>query len=262
MKIIYVSRGNAEQVDSNIKGTGEKIVSTCTSLLSCARITMDFWGAKELIEKFRDKRTGTFSLKIAKHFTFNDNYVVLMKLSDYYDFITDKETGGLRRYLFDSNVRDYMGNNRTNLDIIETLQNSNSPDFWLLNNGITMITSKATVIGNEIEAENVQIVNGLQTTISLYNHFCNGNIEESHGNILVKIIETADSDVSKQIIRATNNQTSIPAYALYANDKIQKDIEDVMLKSHLYYERRPGYYLNLGHEREKIITPMYLGTVK
>ena len=36
-------------------------------------------------------------------------YIVLSGLKEYADFVTD-DGGNLRRYLFDSNVRDYLGN--------------------------------------------------------------------------------------------------------------------------------------------------------
>ena len=49
--------------------------------------------------------------------------VVLASLSDYFKFIT-YEDKKMRKYLFDSNVRDFMGINAVNGDILDTLRKS------------------------------------------------------------------------------------------------------------------------------------------
>lgn len=97
-------------------------------------------------------------------------YVILTKLTDYYNFIIDSNEK-LNRRIFDSNVRDYLGLNPVNIDIMNTLSDSESPEFWWLNNGITIIGTHAHIVGNAISIENVQIVNGLQTSESIYNYF-------------------------------------------------------------------------------------------
>ena len=77
---------------------------------------------------------------------------------------------------------------------------------------------------------------------------------------MVKVIQSNDESVRDAIIRSTNNQTAVDAASLYATDKAQRDIEDV-LKSHgLWYERRKNYYANRGKRRADIITPFYLGS--
>ena len=58
-----------------------------------------------------------------------------------------------------------MGINTVNGDILDTLNNrKENEDFWWLNNGITILCSSAIAIGKSITIENVQIVNGLQTS--------------------------------------------------------------------------------------------------
>ena len=79
--------------------------------------------------------------------TRGEQYILLCTLSNYYNFVID-EHGKLRRYLFDSNVRDFMGLNRVNEDIRETLSTSDSADFWCLNNGVTILANTASVTGN------------------------------------------------------------------------------------------------------------------
>ncbi len=187
----------------------------------------------------------------------SETYLLLVSIEDYYSFISDD--GKLKRYYFDSNVRAFMGMNSVNQDIRDTLENPNSPDFWWLNNGITILTTNAVVIGNYITIENVQIVNGLQTTESIFQFFNKHEHFHDDRSILVKVIVSKKNEIRDQIIRATNNQTAVESVALFATDKIQRDIEDIMLKNELYYERRTNFYSNQGINPNKIITPpLYL----
>lgn len=255
--IQYISRGNSENVADNIRRKGEKIKATCNKLFLSSISKMKFIGAKELLILYRTKRNGTVELKIKKGFQCGKDFVVLVQLSDYFDFITDSEHR-LKRYFFEENVRDYLGSNRTNTDIMTTLENSESIDFWNLNNGITILASKAQLFDQILEADNIQIVNGLQTTNAIFNYFSNTNIAKDERSVLIKIIVSTDVDIRKNIIQATNNQSLIPLYSLHATDKIQKDIEQILVKNGIYYERKDRYYQNLGIALNEIVTPLYL----
>ena len=185
--IRYISRGTSESIADNIKCKGTKIEATCNKLFSITTSEMKFIGSKELLILYRIKRNGTVQLKIKKGFQSGKDFVVLVQLADYYNFITDNEHQ-LKRYFFEENVRDYLGNNRTNTDIMNTLEAQDKIDFWNLNNGITLLTSSATLYDDTIEAENIQIVNGLQTTNTIFNYFSNGGTDGAKRSVLVKII--------------------------------------------------------------------------
>lgn len=64
--------------------------------------------------------------------------------------------------------------------------------------------------------------------------------------------------IADDITRSTNNQTEVMSSSLRATDKIQEDIEDILKKEDMYYERRVNYYVNQGISTEKIYTPLYL----
>lgn len=255
--IRYISRGSSETVADNIKRKGTKIEATCNKLFSITTAEMKFIGSKELLVLYRAKRNGTVQLKIKKGFQSGKDFAVLVQLTDYYNFITDNEHK-LKRYFFEENVRDYLGNNRTNTDIMNTLETLEEIDFWNLNNGITLLTSSATLYDDIIEAENIQIVNGLQTTNTIFNYFSNGGTDDAKRSVLVKIVVSTEAEVRKKIIQATNNQSVIPLYSLHATDKIQKDIEEILYRHNVYYERKDKYYQNLGIPIDDIVTPLYL----
>ena len=182
-----------------------------------------------------------------------------MRLEDYWKFVTD-ESGSLRRYLFDSNVRDFLGESQVNEEITGSLSDETGPDFWWLNNGVTILATNATVPGKTIQLQEIQIVNGLQTTESIYRHFQSGSVVSSDRSLLVKIIVTSDPQARDAIIRATNNQNPVEIAALHATDKIQRDIEEILERNDWYYERRKNYYRNIGKQQVKLVTPLYVAS--
>ena len=92
-------------------------------------MTFEFLGAKELIERHRETKQFTLELPIQDHLAgTGEGYIAVVKLNDYYRFVCD-DKGNLRRYLFDSNVRDYLGENKVNEDIAASLENEWFPTF-------------------------------------------------------------------------------------------------------------------------------------
>jgi AIPR protein len=157
-------------------------------------------------------------------------------------------------------VRDYLGTNQVNEDIEGSLSDESAPDFWWLNNGITILATNATVPGKTIQLQDIQIVNGLQTTETIYRHFQLGSSVSRDRALLVKILVSTDVQARDRIIRATNNQSPVEVAALHATDKIQRDIEEILERNDWYYERRRNYYRNIGKPQIKFVTPLYLAS--
>jgi len=254
----YASRGDTLNIGESVVSRSEQIKSIAKDSFSSCEPSFTFYGCAELIELHRKMPNYSLELTFLEVFSRGEQYVVLTKLRDYYHFVSDE--GKLRKYLLDSNVRDFMGLNRVNEDIKATLELNDSPDFWWLNNGITILATSASVIGKAIKIQDIQIVNGLQTTESISRYFEEGGEDPKDRAVLVKIIVSNEKEVSDSIIRATNNQTDVELASLHATDKIQRDIEDVLLRNGLYYDRRKNYYVNLGHSTSDVFTPLYLAS--
>ncbi len=255
----YVSRGDSSQVGGSIQARADQIVEMTKQCFSNCISSFKFFGSSELISLNRKKKTFVLELPFNECFSSGERYVLLSKIQDYYKFMID-ENGKLRRYLFDANVRDYMGLNRVNDDIRVTLENGESPDFWWLNNGITILALGARVVGDMIHVEDIQIVNGLQTSESIYNFFKSGGQDVNGRSVLIKIIVTNDEAIRDQIIQATNNQTPVEIASLHASDKIQKNIEDILCRYDYFYERRTNFYKNQKKDSTRIVLPLYLAS--
>lgn len=262
--ISHISKANSEDIKDNESYWSKvdnlkKLIKN--SGISRLDVEYDFIGGEEL--KNLSYRKPEYSIDLVLKdspltLEFGDNnigYIALVGLKNYYNFIV--ENGNLKRYIFDSNVRDYQNKTIVNKEIENTIKNDYNTDFWWLNNGITIIAGKdSTQIGKKLSLKNVQIVNGLQTSYSIYNSLKDINFDEFEDDrsLFVKIIICDQKDIIDRIIRATNSQNAIPSSVLRATDTIQRDIEQFFLSKGYYYDRRKNYYKNLGKPRDKIIS--------
>ena len=256
---VYASQGDTEKIHIKVKNKAENLCSKTKKFFAGCEVKFEFTGARELLNNTRQEKSYSLKLKFLENYisTDEDNYVILTRLDEYYNFVTDE--GSLRKYLFESNVRDYQGNVEVNIDIKNTLASKDTDiDFWWLNNGITILASKATITGKTITLDNVQIVNGLQTTNSIHEYMNTLAKVDDKRAILVKIIVANKLEARDRIIKATNFQTPVPAASLRATEPIQRDIEDYFLNKDWFYDRRKNYYKNIGKTSERIISIPYL----
>lgn len=258
INIIYACRGDTRELGENIISRGKQAETLCNTVFSGCKTHFLFYGCSELLVDCRKVKNYSSDLPFLTYFSQGEQYVLLSTLRDYYNFITDAD-GKLKKHLFDSNVRDYMGINSVNEDILNTLDHHEPIDFWWLNNGITIISTGVIIVGKTMTIQNVQIVNGLQTSECIYRYFSSREIDDDR-NVLIKVLTSQDKSICDCIIRATNNQTEVQASSLHATDKIQRDIEDILLHYDMYYERRINYYSNQGIPNHKIYSPIYLAS--
>lgn len=264
--IHYACRGDTSGINTSVRGRLEQTATNVKSLFSAATVTHDFLGAAELVELARRRRPNSLRLRFVESLTSDQgtNYVLLVRLRDYFRFLSDAE-GNLERSLFESNVRDYVGDSGINNDIARTLKEGTSgqPDFWWLNNGVTMLASQAfPAAGKELVIERPQIVNGLQTTDVIHRHFAKlpgEDVLRDERTLLIKVIASSNEEIRDQIIKATNFQNPVAFASLRATDPVQRNIETFLQDHNWFYDRRPGHYKVLGKPTERIISTAYLG---
>ncbi|MGI5992534.1 MAG: AIPR family protein [Methanosarcina sp.] len=267
ISIVYASKGNTDNINPKVIHRAEILKEEVKSYFSPVSVNLEYFGARELLNYSRIEKKYTLPLQfIANYLSVGQNsYILLSKIIDYYHFVID-DNNNIRGYIFESNVRDFQGRVEVNKDIIQTLEcPDDGLDFWWLNNGITILASRATISGTIINLENVQIINGLQTTYSIYNYYKSNPqvLETENRAVSVKIIVVDEQhpQVRDRIIKATNFQTAIQPYSLRATDKIQRDIEDYFTGKGWFYDRRKNYYKNIGKPAAKIISIQQLSQV-
>ncbi|GEM56006.1 hypothetical protein B0A58_05275 [Flavobacterium branchiophilum NBRC 15030 = ATCC 35035] len=152
--------------------------------------------------------------------------------------------------LYSENIRLYLGDRGSvNKDIISTITNIESIWFPYMNNGISIICDEI-VLGSpradkvlNIELKNLQIINGCQTVNALYNAKYGEKTKDkfnNSANILVRVyeIDSLQTDLKLNVIKATNNQNAVKTYSLLANDPIQIAIGENIKHFDYIYDRK------------------------
>jgi hypothetical protein len=252
IRYYYASKKADAHVHDNLQKKADELLDVAKELFQDADVGVEFIGARRLLELARRRPKTTYDLRVTKSLTAESGYIVLSTLSDYNAFLRD-EDGEVRKGLFESNVRDFQGTTEVNAEIDKTLQNEQSADFWWMNNGVTVLASRATLNGEIVSIANPQIVNGLQTSTQIARHFTT-NAGTDVRKVMVKIVSSEDEETRDKIIKATNSQNAVQPASLRATDKVQRDIEETLKAAGLYYDRRKNYYKNEGKPADKIIS--------
>ncbi|MDE0100015.1 MAG: AIPR family protein [Truepera sp.] len=253
ISFVYACKG-ADPNDS-IKRKVIKLKEAVARHFPEAKCNFSFLGARDLLSLAHREPQRTYSLTLAESPISSAGqvgFVCLVKLRDFFKFITD-ETESLRRHVFEANVRDYQGSIQVNREIQESLQNPTPEDFWWLNNGVSILATKASLAGKELTVEDPRIVNGLQTSREVYNYCKSRGMDDEERQILIRVIVPPEEESADRIIKATNSQTAVSQASLRATDKIHRDIEEFLWPKGLFYDRRKNYYKNEGKPRDKII---------
>jgi hypothetical protein len=266
VKFSYVTRGDTSNVNPRVKLKADDLERQLAKLVPGADIHVALWGAAELWEASSRAPSYTLRLPFLENATKGESHVAIVRLQDYYDFITDA-AGNLRRHIFDANVRDFQGDIAVNQQIRASLENPAAPEFWWMNNGVTVVCSAAQIVGKEYTLDDVQVVNGLQTSYTIYDVIRAKRQRKETGSdiksvddraILLKILVTQDPATRDEVIRATNRQTSVPVASLHATEEIQRKIEAYFRINEWYYDRRKNYYRNVGQPTARIISIPFL----
>lgn len=237
----------------NFRKKLDELENTARKYFDKSDVHAEAIGSAELRNLASRQPQTVFELKSKKSLTADNGVIVLATLAEYDRFLRD-ENGNVRKGIFDLNVRDSQGNTEVNAEIKDTLQEEGSPEFWWLNNGVTVLAEKATVSGDIVTISGPQVVNGLQTSTQIYEQFNEGAVKDEGRSVLIKIVSSEDEAILDRIIKATNSQNAIQPATLRATDKVQRDIEASLKARGLFYDRRKNYYKNLGKPAEKIVS--------
>lgn len=265
LTIRYCYATFADEVHPNVNAQADELVELVKGLFPSPKtnVVVEFWDANKLLVAAQSQAERQLSLSLSEtpvNIGTHRDYIALVNLGKYFKFISD-ENGDLRKYIFESNVRDYQGHNSVNQDIQATLDADGPEDFWWLNNGITLLTDEAILAtSKELVLTDPAVVNGLQTSNEIFQYFKTHpeRVECETRNILVRIIVPESEESRDRIILATNNQTNIPKSSLRANDPIHWQIELFFRGRGLFYDRRKNYYKNQGKKSEEIVSVSFL----
>ena len=151
-----------------------------------------------------------------------------------------------RHDMFRLNPRGPLGVVKVNKEIKRSLNSEiDRKRFYFLNNGLTAVCESFKVVdrqSNTIDVRDFQIVNGCQTTWTLYEHQLRGGPLDGVA-LSIKLIEAAPSDIlSTQISQASNSQSPMKDWDFLFGEKEQLSLQSEFerLDTPVFYELKRG----------------------
>lgn len=156
--------------------------------------------------------------------------------------------------LFSANLRDFLGARKVSGNVNNRIKGTveNGPgSFFILNNGITLVTRKAEMRDETLKIYGVSVVNGAQTTGAIH---AAGSDHARNVAVLARIIIVADEQMIPAIVTANNTQNSIVAWDRRSNDPTQIRIKQE-------FERKAIEYVHRRDNTRKPATSMFADQV-
>jgi hypothetical protein len=260
LRLFFVTTGAWKEPEQIVGKVKRELTDLNNRNLFSHEADIEFYDAERLKTTFRE-----ISRKTIKEFHFSVSIplpdlpedievkqalIGSIPVKTYLDIITNSD-GKLSKGLFYDNVRDFQGGNKVNKEIEETIRSPIKQSLLpLMNNGVTIISRKVERSSNKIKLTDYQIVNGCQTSHVLFE---NKTLISEDTNIIIKIIETDDQEVTNQIIRATNRQTEVKDEAFESIKPFHRDLQDYykaqkpLTDTPIFYERRSKEYFGNSH---------------
>lgn len=153
--------------------------------------------------------------------------------------------------LLERNIRRYLGlhGNRVNEGIRDTLRSADSANFYFFNNGLTLVCDDFSYNALQssdfqIKVENLQIVNGGQTCMTILKTADElakeGKTLPQEASVLVRLykLPKQNEDLVLKITNATNSQNPVDLKDLRANDARQQRLEQSVKDLSYVYRRK------------------------
>lgn len=144
--------------------------------------------------------------------------------------------------LFSANYRGFLGitrRRRINTGIRQSAE-VKPKDFWVFNNGITLLTlaKKETKEGTRLTG--ISIINGAQTTGSI------GSVDAkryvlSDVRVLCRAIQCTDAETIGEIVKYNNTQNEITTWDQYSNDPEQNRLDKEFQELGHKYSKKRGF---------------------
>lgn len=261
LNFVFGTQGDATRIHPNVERKKIVLEEKCKEFFPKSMFSFSFLGAREILDLAERRPQNTYNLELINQplpcvypvSADTVGYICLVQNKSYFKFLCDPG-GNINNAIFESNVRDYQGTVEVNKSIAKTLEVGEKEDFWWLNNGITIIATKVSIAGNTMTIQDPQIVNGLQSSMEIYEFYSKHQETSDQRSILLRVIDTQDEESRDNIIKATNSQTVMPQVSLRATETIHRNIEHFLKTKGFYYDRRKNFYKNSGAKLEKIIS--------
>lgn len=142
--------------------------------------------------------------------------------------------------IFSANYRGFLGMNRRKINkgIRSTAENV-PQNFWVYNNGITILTSHYETQGSKLILSGMSIINGAQTTGAIGS--LPSTVDLTDVKILTRVVESSSSELIGSIVKYNNTQNKITSWDSYGNDEQQAEIQRQFKQLDYDYRFKRGF---------------------
>lgn len=142
--------------------------------------------------------------------------------------------------LFSANLRDFLGARKVSGNVnnrIKTTAEQTPSQFFVLNNGLTIVTRKADHDSNTgvLHIHGVSIVNGAQTTGAVH---AAGAEQAKKVAVLARVITVDTAQMISAVVAGNNTQNSIVAWDRRSNDPVQLRLKNEFAARKVEYVHR------------------------
>ncbi|MBP2309449.1 abortive phage infection protein [Azospirillum melinis] len=246
-KVVFCSNGGYFSPSAKVI-----IDSICES---APQVSFEFYGADDVIRglsiESRSPENGVLQVIGKEILERSDGdvrgVIASVDALSFINLIKTADGQGIKRHLFDDNLRVFLGvKGGFNPSIIETATSNDSYLFWYLNNGITITCKNYSYnkghINPTLRFEDFQIVNGAQTSHSLIEASRLGVDALNDVVLMVRVYATDRADIAERVAVATNSQARIQSRDLRANHEILKKLELAFLENGYFFERKRNMF--------------------
>jgi hypothetical protein len=222
-----------------------------------------------IIENKAEKINGKVRLIEYQHFEKSDGSIKTIigsiAATDLIEMIRHpKDRDTVNNDIFNENVRIYKPQHRVNKAIIDSALDENSYRFFYLNNGITILCEECDYTPNMrspvVPLRNLQIINGCQTSNSLFKAYLKDSKKIDRIELLIRIcVAKKENPISDMISESTNSQIPVGNRDLHSNDLVQKKLQQEFETLGYYYERKPNQFSD--KPKDKVLNNELLGQI-
>lgn len=236
------------------------------------QVKFEFYGAPEIILGFQQeglqRESGKLQVIAREILERIDGdvrgAVASISAKSFIDLIATPDRQNVKRYLFDDNLRIFLGvKGGYNSAIIETATSGDNYLFWYLNNGITITCKNFSYnkshISPVLSLDEFQIVNGAQTSHSLFEAYRENPGKLDDVALLVRVYATDRPDIAERVAVATNSQARIQGRDLRANTGVLKKLELAFLSHGYFFERKRNMHSEKAEDKR--IDALKLGQI-
>ena len=262
--VVFTSNGQG------FSSTALNIIRSTTT--SHPSVSFDFYGATEIIRGLQheglQRESGKLQVIGKEILERSDGdvrgVIASIDARSFVELVKTSDGEGIKRHLFDDNLRIFLGvKGGYNAAIITTATSSDSYLFWYLNNGITITCKNFSYnkghVNPWLSLDSFQIVNGAQTSHSLFEAFRVGSENLDNVVLMVRVYATERPDIAERVAVATNSQARIQARDLRANAQVLKKLELAFKEAGFFFERKRN--MHSEQPDEKRVDALKLGQI-